>query len=106
MRRGADVKPFLFGLFGIGMASALGGCTSVPPGALLACQDGIAEWAAEYQAVRVETVSTGFVQKIPSGGFVAPLHVRIVYARKGGYETREAEVNCTSSASGAIIAVI
>ena len=55
-----------------------------------------------YDPVRVEAVPAGSVGKHRKGGMVAPLFVRITYARQGGYEVRKARVKCTLDASGQV----
>ena len=54
---------------------------------------------------RVDTVSTGLAE-YSDGRQSTPLHVRIVYDRQGGLETREAEVKCTISRDGVVVAVM
>ncbi len=101
------MKMFL-SLLGVTVGSAaLAGCTTtVPEGMLVACQNGIVEWASQYDAVRIDTVSTGRAEVVADGGLATPLHVRIIYARKGGYETREADVKCNVNESGAVVSMM
>jgi len=94
-------------LLAIISCATLSGCmTTVPEGALLACQNGIVEWAEQYHPLRIDTVSSGLGELDAQGTMVAPLHVRIVYARRGGRETREADIECTVNEKGAVVAVM
>ena len=85
--------------------AALGRVAGVPVGTVAACRNGIIEGAMPYDPVRIDAVSAGNVQRIEGGGEIAPLMVRIVYDRQGGYEIREAKVNCQLSAQGAVVAL-
>jgi hypothetical protein len=86
--------------------AALPGCTMVPDEALIACQNGIATWAEQYDPKRIDTVSAGRGDKAPNGNLVTPLHVRIVYPQEGGFETKQAQVQCTVNEEGAVVAVM
>ena len=76
-----------------------------PPEILTACRNGIIQAALPYDPVRVDAVSAGDIQATENGGRIAPLVVRIVYDRQGGYETREAEVACHVDAAGAVVSL-
>jgi hypothetical protein len=78
---------------------------SVPAEILTACRNGIIQAALPFDAVRVDAVGAGNIQGTENGGQIAPLVVRIVYDRQGGYETREAEVACHVDATGAVVAL-
>ena len=85
--------------------AALGQVAGVPVGAVAACRNGIIRGAKPHDPVRIDAVSAGNVQRIKGGGQIAPLVVRIVYDRQGGYEIREAKVNCQLNAKGAVVAL-
>jgi hypothetical protein len=66
----------------------------VPTEIVAACRKGIINAAKPYDPVEVDVVGAGRVQRVEEGGQIAPLVVRIIYDREGGYETREARVRC------------
>jgi hypothetical protein len=76
--------------------------TAAPDQIILACRDTIVAGAMPYDPVRVEAVPAGNLGEHRDGGMVAPLVVRITYARQGGYEVRKARVKCTLDASGQV----
>ena len=86
--------------------AALPGCTMVPDEAMIACQNGISTWASQYDPKRIDTVSAGRGDKAANGNLVTPLHVRIVYPQEGGFQTKQAQVQCTVSEDGAVVAVM
>jgi hypothetical protein len=77
---------------------------TAPQPTVTACREGIVQGALPYDAVRVDAVSAGAVQQVQGGGHIAPLIVRIVYDRQGGYEVREARIACQVDAGGAVVA--
>ena len=70
-----------------------------------ACRNGIVQGAMAYSPVQVDAISAGGVQALGGGVQAAPLFVRIVYARQGGYEVREAQVTCQLDAAGTVLAL-
>jgi hypothetical protein len=72
----------------------------VPTAIVAACREGIIKAARAYDPVQVDVVGAGSVRGVEEGGQIAPLVVRIVYDRQGGYETREARVSCYVDALG------
>ena len=76
-----------------------------PRAILTACREGIIQAALAFDPVRVDAVSAGDIRATENGGRIAPLVVRIVYDRQGGYETREAEVACHLDAAGAVVSL-
>ena len=85
------------------VAAAAG--AGVPTEIVAACREGILRGAEAYDPVKVDVVAAGYVQRLGEGGQVAPLVVRIVYDRQGGYEIREARVSCHVDALGNAIAL-
>jgi hypothetical protein len=85
--------------------AALGRVAGVPAGTVTACRNGIIQGARPHDPVRIDAVSAGNVQQMQGGGAIAPLMVRIVYDRQGGYEIREARVDCQLNAEGAVLAL-
>jgi hypothetical protein len=77
----------------------------VPIAIIAACRKGITKAASAYDYVQVDVVGTGSVQTVEGGRQIAPLVVRIVYDRQGGYETREARVSCHVDALGNAVAL-
>lgn len=67
-----------------------------------ACHEAIAQWAAQFDPIDVETSIIGPVQAQGRGDRMATLFVEIVYARQGGPEPRSATIDCTMDAGGAI----
>jgi enoyl-[acyl-carrier-protein] reductase (NADH) len=83
---------------------ALASIDAAPVAMVTACRNGIVEAAIPHGAVRVDAVSAGSI-RTSADGQIAPLVVRIVYDRQGGYEIREAKVNCALDPAGAVTAV-
>lgn len=90
----------------VGAITALASFNSAPQATVTACRNGIIEGARPYDPVQVDAVSAGEVVAVNGGGHLAPLVVRIVYAREGGYEIREAEVQCQLDAAGTVVALV
>lgn len=86
-----------------GAMAALGRAAAVPVGTVTACRNGIIWGARPHDPVRIDAVSAGKLRRMQGGGVIAPLMVRIVYDRQGGYEIREAKVNCQLNANGAVV---
>jgi hypothetical protein len=74
---------------------------AAPERIVAACRDKIVEAARPYGAVSVDARTAG-QPKLVKGGKVAPLQVKIVFARKGGREVKQATINCTIGAGGKI----
>jgi len=72
----------------------------VPRAIVAACREGIIKAARAYDPVQIDVAGAGRVQRVQEGGQIAPLVVRIVYDRQGGYETRKARVSCYVDARG------
>ena len=66
------------------------------------CNSAIAEWAAQYNPVAVETSLTEPVRRRAGGVRIATLFVAIDYLRKGGVEPRSATIACTVAADGQV----
>ncbi|WP_246800615.1 hypothetical protein [Mesorhizobium amorphae] len=66
------------------------------------CNSAIAEWAAQYNPVAVETSLTEPVLQRAGGVRIATLFVEIDYLRKGGVEPRSATIACTVAADGQV----
>jgi len=66
------------------------------------CNAAIAEWAAQYNPVVVETSLTEPVRRRSGGVRIATLFVKIDYLRKGGIELRSATIACTVAADGQV----
>ena len=81
----------------------------VKPGVSLAerptidrCNAAIAESAAEYKAVAIETSLTEPMRGRAGGMRTATLSVKIDYLRTGGIEQRSAVIVCTVAADGQV----
>ena len=71
------------------------------------CNAAIAEWAAQYNPVGLETSLTEPVRGSDGGGRIATLFVKIDYLREGGVEPRSATIACTVAADGEVsVAVV
>jgi hypothetical protein len=81
--------------------AALRAKAGVPDQIISAGRQTIVAGAMPHDPVQVDTVSVGQLGR-QGDGLVAPLFVRIVYARQGGYEVREANVKCRLDASGTV----
>jgi hypothetical protein len=66
------------------------------------CNAAIAEWAAQYNPIAVETSLTEPVRRRAGGARIATLLVKIDYLRKGGIEPRAATIACTVAADGQV----
>jgi hypothetical protein len=66
------------------------------------CNSAIAEWAAQYNPVAVETSLTEPVRASAGGARIATLFVEIDYLREGGIEPRSATIACTVAADGQV----
>jgi hypothetical protein len=66
------------------------------------CNAAIAEWAAQYDPVAVETSLAEPVQEDAGGARVATLFVKINYLREGGIEPRSATIACTVARNGKV----
>jgi hypothetical protein len=66
------------------------------------CNSAIAEWAAQYNPVAVETSLTEPVRASAGDARVATLFVEIDYLREGGIEPRSATIACTVAADGQV----
>ncbi len=66
------------------------------------CNAAIAEWAAQYNPVAVETSLTEPMQRSADGARIATLFVKIDYLRKGGIEPRSATIACKVAVDGQV----
>lgn len=71
-----------------------------------ACRKAISDGARPHDPVHIEMTMTGPVQRLSGGKRVAPLFVRIVYARQGGRETRKDHVVCTVNERGLATTIV
>lgn len=68
-----------------------------------ACREVVLSEAAKIGAREVEAVSAGPHRRDAKGRYVGPVHMRITYARLGGYEVREATMTCLVDRNGKIV---
>ena len=66
------------------------------------CNAAIAEWAAQYHPLAVETRLTEPVRRSTDGARTATLFVSIDYKREGGIEPRSATIDCTVASTGKV----
>jgi hypothetical protein len=66
------------------------------------CNAAIAEWAAQYNPVAIETSLREPVLRRAGGERIATLFVKIDYLRQGGVEPRSATIACTVAADGQV----
>jgi hypothetical protein len=67
-----------------------------------ACRNGIVAAARPYGVVRVDAASAGPVRRGRGGVLTAPVTMRMIYARQGGLEARQARVTCAIAANGRV----
>jgi hypothetical protein len=53
----------------------------------------------------VDAASAGPLNRTQDGGFMAPIAVRVVYARANTSQTRQSRVACQLNAAGAVVAL-
>lgn len=66
------------------------------------CREAIAESAAPYEPVQIETVLVGPVKRSTLTTRSAPLHVRITYETERGRQVRESSVDCKVARAGVV----
>lgn len=66
------------------------------------CREAIAESAAPYGPVQIETVLVGPVKRSTLTTRSAPLHVRITYQTEQGRQVRESSVDCKVARAGVV----
>jgi len=69
------------------------------------CRTSIVNAALPYGAVRVDAVSAGRPNHTLDGGLVAPIEVRVVYARASARQMRQSRVACRLDATGVVVAL-
>jgi hypothetical protein len=70
-----------------------------------ACREAAVEASRPFGAVRVDAAGAGATRSQPGGSFLAPVEIRIVYARGGRYQVRRADAWCELDAAGRVIAI-
>ena len=70
-----------------------------------ACGASIAAAAQRYGAVDVDVYEGGRTVRSPRGGFVAPIHARVTYARGGVRQIRQARVSCQLNGAAKVVAL-
>ncbi|WP_246687308.1 hypothetical protein [Mesorhizobium sp. B2-5-9] len=76
----------------------------IPAAVVQACRSAITSAATPLGAVRVRALSAGSLRR-RGGTFTAPIKVQIDYARQGGVEVRQAEVDCRLDRAGRVTAI-
>lgn len=79
---------------------------AIPLAVVRACRQAIVSAASPLGAVWVGATSAGPLQRDRRGALVAPLAVRIDYARQGGIQVRQARITCRLDSAGRVISVI
>jgi hypothetical protein len=69
------------------------------------CRTSIAAAALRYGAIRVDAAGAGLASRLPNGEVMAPLHVRVVYARANARQVRQSRVACRLNAVGTVVAL-
>ena len=77
----------------------------VPGQIVQACRASIVTAALPYGAVQVDAASVGQASRTPEGGLIAPLAVRVVYARARARQVRQSHVACRLNAAGSVVAL-
>jgi hypothetical protein len=83
---------------------SLSSIPGTPDAVVRACVQAIATAAKPYGVIRIDAASSGPLRARRRGA-VAPLEVRIQYARRGGVEVRQSQVDCRLNAAGAVVAL-
>ena len=91
--------------WGFALQSPLRAIPGTPNSVVRICVQAIERAAMPYGVVRVDAASSGPLRR-QRHGTLAPLRVRIQYARQGGVEVRQARVSCRLDATGGVIDVI
>jgi hypothetical protein len=68
-----------------------------------ACRDTIIAAARPHGVLHVDAASAGLLEQGRNGEMVAPIDVRIVYAREGGSELKQSRVTCRLNAQGRVV---
>ncbi|HEV2559528.1 MAG TPA: hypothetical protein VGU45_12940 [Microvirga sp.] len=79
---------------------------SVPAPVIDACRAAIAAAASAHGAQHVEVVGAGRTASLRGGGVAAPVEARILYARNGRFQVRQAQVSCRLDAAGRVVAAV
>lgn len=79
--------------------------SGTPSRMISACRDSVRQAAAPHGLVGLEAVSAGRPQRDGRGLTVAPLEVRVIYARQGGHEVRQSRITCRVNARGSVVAL-
>jgi hypothetical protein len=75
---------------------------TTPPEIVQKCSSTIAAAARPYGAVRVNAAAAGPVRETPEG-YSASIKFKVAYARRGGLETRNAQVTCRFNSAGQVV---
>jgi hypothetical protein len=70
-----------------------------------ACRAAVVEASRPFGAVRVDAAGAGPTRVRTGGSVLAPVEVRIVYARGGRYQVRRADTWCELDTAGRVIAI-
>ncbi|MBZ9756894.1 hypothetical protein LB524_16500 [Mesorhizobium sp. ESP6-5] len=76
----------------------------IPAAVVQACRSAITSAATPLGAVRVRALSAGLLRR-RGGTLTAPIKVQIDYARQGGVEVRQADVDCRLDRAGRVTAI-
>lgn len=69
------------------------------------CRTSVAAAALRYGAVRVDAAGAGRMTRLSGGELMAPLQVRIVYARANARQVRQSRIACRLNAAGSVVAL-
>jgi hypothetical protein len=69
------------------------------------CRTSIAAAAVRYGAIRVDAAGAGRTSRLAHGGLMAPLQVRVVYARANARQVRQSRVACQLNSAGTVVAL-
>ena len=91
--------------WGFALHAPLRAIPGTPNSVVRICVQAIERAAMPYGVVRVDAASSGPLRR-QRHGTLAPLRVRIQYARQGSVEVRQARVSCRLDATGGVVDVI
>jgi hypothetical protein len=78
----------------------------MPSAVVIACRSAIEGAALPLGAVQVDVVGAAEPRRSRDGGLSAPMEARIVYARNGRPQVRQARVTCQFNAGGQVVAAL
>ncbi len=89
----------------MGFVEPLAARAGIPGQIVQACRTSIVTAAIPYGAIRVDAASAGHASRMPDGGLMAPLEVRVEYARANARQVRQSRIACRLNGAGEVVAL-